>query len=292
MYVEIRSVTKTYRGSTVALDGVDLTLGPGVTGLLGANGAGKTTLLRLLAGVHRPDSGTIVVGGHDLATTGGRSAVTRMLGYLPQELALYPDLTGREFLDYIALLKGIDDVRTRRRQTDQLLAQAGLDGVASQRISRYSSGMKRRLGIAQVLLGDPRLIVLDEPTAGLDPEERLRFRTLLGGLGTDRIVILSTHILDDVAHSCPRLAILDEGRLLHHGPTAGLVDLAEGQTHLLESTTAPTGDLTVVNVTTTASGTCFRVVGTPPPGAHPAIPTLDDGYVALLRSARHGAIAP
>lgn len=286
MYVEIEKVTKVYQGSTVALDGVDLTIGPGTTGLLGANGAGKTTLLRLLAGVIRPDSGRIVVAGHDLATAAGRAAVKRMLGYLPQELALYPDLTGREFLDYIALLKGIDDKGARRRQTAQLLAEVGLEGAASQRISRYSGGMKRRLGIAQVLLGDPRLIIVDEPTTGLDPEERMRFRALLGGLGADRIVILSTHILDDVAQSCPMVAVLAEGRLLRHGATTGLVEVAAGQTHLVDSATAPAGDFTVVNVTTTGTGALYRVVGAAPPGARPAAPTLDDGYVALLRSAR------
>lgn len=232
----------------------------------------------------------MVVGGHDLATGAGRTAVKRMLGYLPQELSLYPDLDGREFLDYIALLKGIDDKRARREQIDGLLARVGLESVATQRIARYSGGMKRRLGIAQVLLGDPRLIIVDEPTAGLDPEERMRFRALLAGLGGHRVVILSTHILDDVAQSCAEVAVLAGGKQAYHGPTSGLIAVADGQTHLVTAAVQPTGDFTVVNATNTAGGTEYRVVGpVPPPEARPVAPTLDDGYVALQRRAREGA---
>ncbi|MFD9961229.1 ABC transporter ATP-binding protein [Amycolatopsis sp. NPDC058986] len=290
MNITIENLTKVYRGSTVALDGVGLTIGEGMTGLLGTNGAGKTTLMRILTGTIRPTSGSVVVGGHDLATSAGRTAVKRLLGYLPQELSLYPDLNGREFLDYVALLKGIDDKRARRAQIDSLLARVGLESVATQRISRYSGGMKRRLGIAQVLLGDPRLVIVDEPTAGLDPEERMRFRALLAGLGGHRIVILSTHILDDVAQSCAQVAVLATGRVAYHGTTSGLVGAAEGQTHLVRAAAQPAGDFTVVNATNTAEGTEYRVVGpVPPPGARPVAPTLDDGYVALLRSARQAA---
>ncbi|WP_069165958.1 ABC transporter ATP-binding protein [Nocardia altamirensis] len=287
MTITIRNLTKVYRGNAAALRDVDLTITEGMTGLLGTNGAGKTTLIRILTGTMHPTSGTVHVCGYDMATAAGRSAVKRLLGYLPQELALYPDLTGRELLDYVALLKGIDDKRTRRSQIDALLARVGLEAVGTQRISRYSGGMKRRLGIAQSLLGDPKIIIVDEPTAGLDPEERIRFRTLLGQLGGDRIVVLSTHILDDVAHSCPMAAVLTEGSLVYHGTTAGLVGMAEGQTHLLRASAQPDGDFTVVNVTSTADGMEYRIVGpVPPPESRPVAPTLDDGYVAVLRAAR------
>ncbi|WP_280350173.1 ATP-binding cassette domain-containing protein [Nocardia abscessus] len=289
MTITLRNVTKAYRGGTMALHEIDLTVTEGMTGLLGTNGAGKTTLIRILTGTIRPTSGTVSVCGHDLSTTAGRTAVKRLLGYLPQELVLYEDLTGREFLDYVALLKGIDDKRNRRSQIDNLLERVGLDALGAQRISRYSGGMKRRLGIAQTLLGDPKLIIVDEPTAGLDPEERIRFRALLGRLGGDRIVVLSTHILDDVAHSCPMAAVLTEGRIAYHGTTPGLVALAEGQTHLVRASHEPRGDFTVVNVTGTAEGPEYRIVGpTPPPGSRPISPTLDDGYIALLRTARAG----
>ncbi|MFI5535410.1 ATP-binding cassette domain-containing protein [Nocardia sp. NPDC051900] len=289
MTITLRNVTKVYRGGTVALHEIDLTVLEGMTGLLGTNGAGKTTLIRILTGTIRPTSGTVSVCGHDLSTTAGRTAVKRLLGYLPQELTLYADLTGREFLDYVALLKGVDDKRNRWSQIDSLLERVGLDSAGAQRIGRYSGGMKRRLGIAQTLLGDPKLIIVDEPTAGLDPEERIRFRALLGRLGGDRIVVLSTHILDDVAHSCPMAAVLTEGRMAYHGTTPGLVALAEGRTHLVRASHEPRGDFTVVNVTSTAEGPEYRIVGpTPPPGSRPVAPTLDDGYIALLRTARAG----
>ncbi|MFF3224757.1 ATP-binding cassette domain-containing protein [Nocardia suismassiliense] len=287
MTITLRKLTKIYRKPTRALCEIDLTVTEGMTGLLGTNGAGKTTLLRILTGTLEPTSGTVTVCGHDMATTAGRTAVKRLLGYLPQELALYPDLTGREFLDYVALLKGIDDKRARRSQIESLLDRVGLDAVGRQRIGRYSGGMKRRLGIAQTLLGDPRLIIVDEPTSGLDPEERIRFRTLLGQLGGDRIVVLSTHILDDVAHSCQNAAVLTEGVLAYHGSTGGLVAMAQGQTHLVRADVEPRGDFTVVNVTSTVEGTEYRVVGpAPPPESRPVPPTLDDGYMALLRASR------
>lgn len=292
MTITLRGLTRVYRGRTVALSEIDLTMTEGMTGLLGANGAGKTTLIRMLTGTDRPTSGTLSVCGHDMATSAGRNAVKRLIGYLPQELALYPDLTGREFLDYVALLKGIDDKRARRSQIERLLADVGLDSVGMQRISRYSGGMKRRLGIAQTLLGDPKVIIVDEPTAGLDPEERIRFRRLLGRLGGDRIVILSTHILDDVAHSCPMVAVLSAGTLAYHGTTSGLVALGEGQTYLVPAVLEPQGDFTVVNVTSTANGAEYRIVGlAPPPESRPVAPTLDDGYIAALRAARASAAA-
>lgn len=288
MNVIIEKLTKVYRGGQRALDEVDLVVGDGMIGLLGANGAGKTTLMRIITGVLRPTSGRVVVGGHDLATSAGRTATKRMLGYLPQELTMYSDLTGREFLDYIALLKGLDDKRARWAQIDSLLDRVGMTEHARRRIGTYSGGMKRRIGIAQTLLGDPRLIVVDEPTSGLDPEERMRFRALLASLGGNRTVILSTHILDDVAQSCPDVAVLSHGRLIYQGSTPGLTEAASGRTYLVQSDVPVSGDLVVVNASATGQGTEYRVVSpAPPPGALPVQPTLEDGYMALLQYTKH-----
>ena len=286
--IVIEGVGKVYRGGHTALEGVDLRIGPGMTGLLGPNGAGKTTLMRILTGVLRPTSGRVRIGDHDLATSAGRTAVKRMLGYLPQELALYPDLTAREFLDYIALLKGIDDKRARHEQVEALVGQVGLEDHRARRVGGFSGGMKRRLGIAQALLGDPRLIVVDEPTSGLDPQERMRFRALLAGLGRDRIMILSTHILDDVAQTCPRVCVLNEGRVRYHGTTAGLTEAAAGRTYRLVSNTRPEQG-TIVNAVSRPEGTEYRLVGPPPPGAQLVNPSLEDGYVALLQQSQNPA---
>ncbi|SDC53966.1 ABC transporter ATP-binding protein [Actinokineospora iranica] len=284
MNIVIDGLRKVYRGGKVALDGVDLTLGQGMTGLLGPNGAGKTTLMRILTGVLRPTEGRVVVDGHDMATTAGAAAVKRMLGYLPQELAPYPDLTAREFLDYIALLKGIDDMSARRAQVEELLAEVGLADHRDRRVGAFSGGMKRRLGIAQALLGTPRLIVVDEPTSGLDPQERMRFRALLAGLGGGRSTILSTHILDDVAQTCPQVCVLTGGRAVFHGTTAGLTAAAKGKTFLVRGDRPP-ADAVLVNAVSGPDGTEYRLVGTTAPaGAVSVSPTLEDGYVALLQS--------
>ena len=293
MQISITALSKTYRGDVRALTDVTLELAPGTTGLLGANGAGKTTLMRILTGIIRPTTGTVTVGGHDLATIAGRTAVKRLLGYLPQELDLYPDLTGREFLDYVALLKGIDDKPARHRQIDTLLDRVALTEVARRRVGGYSGGMKRRLGIAQALLGDPRLVIVDEPTAGLDPEERMRFRSLLASLGENRTVILSTHILDDVAQTCPRVTVLAAGRLVYDGTTTALAGQATGHTFTVTTPgPSPAGEHAVVTAAATPTGTTYRIVtDTPPPGATPVDPGLEDGYLALMRAARAATAA-
>lgn len=285
MDISIHQLTKEFKGGVRALDAVDLRLGGGMIGLLGANGAGKTTLMRILTGIITPTSGNVTIGGYDLADGAGRAAVKQTLGYLPQELDVYPDLTGREFLDYIGLLKGINDRRARRRQVDDLLERVALGDAAKRRAGGYSGGMKRRLGIAQALLGDPRLIIVDEPTAGLDPEERMRFRALLAELGAGRTVILSTHILDDVAQTCPEVAVMTKGRLVHHGSTKSLVDAARNSTYSLTTTgPAPSGDVAVVNAQAGPAGTVYRIVTERPPAdSVPVEPTLEDGYVALMR---------
>ncbi|MFC7886357.1 ATP-binding cassette domain-containing protein [Streptomyces sp. NPDC057376] len=290
MNITTERLTKDHPGGRRALDGVDLHIESGTVGLLGANGAGKTTLLRLVTGVLRPTSGRIVVGGHDLATTAGLTAVKRGLGYLPQELSLYPDLTVREFLDYIGVLKGIHDKRARRRQVDARIAEVGLEERARDRLAGFSGGMKRRVGIAQALLGDPSLLIVDEPTAGLDPHERMRFRTLLAGLGRGRTVLLSTHILDDVAQTCPEVAVLSAGRLVFHDATAALVSEAAGCTYVYGPAGAaggPPPGAEVVSAVATADGPEYRIVTpTPPAGSRPVEPSLEDGYAALLGAHR------
>ncbi|MFF4951174.1 ABC transporter ATP-binding protein [Streptomyces chattanoogensis] len=282
MNITTERLTKVHPGGRRALDAVDLHIERGTVGLLGANGAGKTTLLRILTGVLRPTSGRVTVAGHDLSTSHGLTAVKRTLGYLPQELSLYPDLTTREFLDYIGVLKGIRDKRTRRAQVEAKIAEVGLEDRADERLAGFSGGMKRRVGIAQALMGDPSVLIVDEPTTGLDPHERMRFRALLAGLGGGRTVLLSTHILDDVAQTCPEVAVLTTGRLVFHDTTAALVSQAAGCTYLLKAAGPPPG-AEVVSAVTTTEGPEYRIVTTDPPaGARPVEPSLEDGYAALL----------
>ncbi len=217
--IMMQTLNKVYHGGVYALNNVDLTIPPGMFGLLGPNGAGKTTLMRILAGIVRPTSGTIRIGEYDGGTERGRTAVKRMLGYLPQDFGVYPDLNAREFLDYIAILKGLRDRTLRHKRIEALLEIVSLTQVANRKLKTYSGGMKRRVGIAQALLNDPALLIVDEPTAGLDPEERIRFRNLLSELGGNRTVLLSTHIVEDIAQTCQRLAVLKDGHLIFQGTT-------------------------------------------------------------------------
>jgi ABC-2 type transport system ATP-binding protein len=295
MHITVRGLTKTYRAGVTALRDVDLDVPGGMFGLLGANGAGKTTLMRILAGVLRPTAGEVRVGGHDMATESGRVAVKRVLGYLPQELGVYPDLTARGFLDYLAILKGLDDRRTRRARVAELIDTVGLEEAAARKLKTFSGGMKRRVGIAQALLNDPALLIVDEPTAGLDPEERIRFRSLLSRLAGERTIILSTHIVEDVAASCRRLAVLVAGHLVFTGSTAALMQRADGRVWTLNTSgQVPEGDLTVVSALHLGDATLYRMVGERPAGtcAEPAAPSLEDGYVALMRAQRDGAKVP
>ncbi len=207
----IENVCKKYQNKTV-VDHMHLRLEPGVYGLLGANGAGKTTLMRMICGILRPTEGKITLGGQSMDSEAYRS----MLGYLPQDFGYYPDFTGREFLLYMAALKGIPKSRARSRGRE-LLELVGLAEQARKKIKTYSGGMKQRLGIAQALLNEPRLLVLDEPTAGLDPKERVRFRDLIAQAGQSSIVLLSTHIVSDVEHIADSILMMREGRLIYQG---------------------------------------------------------------------------
>jgi ABC-2 type transport system ATP-binding protein len=283
MRILIFQLTKTFRGGVRALDDLTLTIPSGMFGLLGANGAGKTTLIRVLAGLLHPTSGRVRVGDHDMSTREGRHAVARVLGYLPQDLGVYPDLTARQFLDYIGLLKGIDNTTVRRRRVGELLDVVSLNAHADRKLKTYSGGMRRRIGIAQALLADPRLLIVDEPTAGLDPEERIRFRTLLAQLAGQRTVVLSTHIVDDVAQTCRELAVLAAGQLAFRGTVDELTARANGRVWSLTTNgPAPTGIL--VSATPHPDGVRYRIVtAQPPTGAQPAIPTLEDGYLTLTQ---------
>jgi len=293
MRIEISKLSKTYRngrGAVQALSEVDLEIGPGMFGLLGPNGAGKTTLMRILAGLVNPTAGSVRVGGHDLASESGKVAVKSILGYLPQELGLYPDLTARQFLDYMGILKGLADGGARRARVGQVLEVVGLDDVAERKLKGFSGGMKRRVGIAQALLNDPQLLIVDEPTAGLDPEERIRFRNLLVDLASERVVILSTHIVEDISQTCRDMAILDRGRLRFRGAPAELIARAQGVVWQIATADGqkPDSGLIVVSTLHLADGVHYRVVGADAsryPGAQPAQPSLEDGYVWLMQGA-------
>jgi len=287
MDIIINHLNKTYRGGVQALNGVDLTIPTGMFGLLGPNGAGKTTLMRILVGLLRSTSGTIFVGEYDGTTEQGRTAIKHILGYLPQELGVYPDLSAWEFLDYVGILKGVNNRKTRKQRIETLLEQVSLGHVAKRKLSSYSGGMKRRVGIAQALLNDPKLLIVDEPTAGLDPEERIRFRNLLSDLGGDRTVLLSTHIVEDVAQTCQNIAVMKSGRVIFQGKIENLVQEAQGKVGILTTSgNRPEGEITVVSTMHTGTGVRYRVVGdlsSCSETIEPAEPTLEDGYVWLMR---------
>jgi ABC-type multidrug transport system ATPase subunit len=284
--IEITGLTKTYPGNVPALRGLDLKIGAGMFGLVGPNGAGKTSLMRILAGLVRPTSGSVRVFGYDVTTSAGKLAVKARLGYLPQELGLYPNLTGREFLDYIALLKGITHAPTRRRQIMAALEKVRLVEVANRQLRTYSGGMKRRIGVAQAILGDPKLLILDEPTVGLDPEERLRLRNLLSEIATRCSVILSTHIIEDISQSCRDLAAIEQGQVLFHGSPQELMAQARGKVWTLSTAgEPPNGELAIISSVQLPDTIQYRVLGAP--AAHynptPVEPNLEDGYMWLMR---------
>jgi ABC-2 type transport system ATP-binding protein len=220
MDLQIRNLSKTYPNGVQALDDVTLTIPRGMFGLLGPNGAGKSTLMRILATLQEPDTGSIHLGdgslgsGQSIDVVREKDRVRETLGYLPQEFGVYPNVSAERLLEHFAVLKGITDRRARREIVDALLQQTNLHDVRKKKLGGYSGGMRQRFGVAVALLGDPKLIIVDEPTAGLDPAERVRFLNLLSGLGENTVVILSTHIVEDVSELCNRMAIIDRGRIL------------------------------------------------------------------------------
>lgn len=211
MVLVINRLSKQYKNK-IAADRISVTLHRGIYGLLGANGAGKTTLMRIICGILKPDSGTVSFDGIDVSQEEYRS----VLGYLPQDFGYYPEFTGKDFLLYMAALKGLEKPLAKRK-ADELLTLVSLQNVAKKKIKTYSGGMKQRLGIAQALLNEPKLLILDEPTAGLDPKERVRFRNLIESLGKESIVLLSTHIVSDIEHIADEILMIKEGRLIYCG---------------------------------------------------------------------------
>jgi ABC-2 type transport system ATP-binding protein len=298
--IEIHELSKVYgRGARAvrALNGLDFGIGAGMFGLLGPNGAGKTTLMRILAGIVNPTVGSVSVAGHSLSTEQGKMAAKAVLGYLPQELGLYPDLTARQLVDYIAILKGLDDSTARRGRVGQVLEMVGLSQVAERPLKGFSGGMKRRVGIAQALVNQPRILIVDEPTAGLDPEERIRFRNLLVDLAADRVIILSTHIVEDVGQTCGDLAVLAHGRIVFRGAPTALMQGAEGRVWTVTTPQVhrPRSGLAVISMLHLAQGIQYRLVGPRPfeyAEAQPAAPGLEDGYVWLMQTVGQAREAP
>jgi ABC-type multidrug transport system ATPase subunit len=292
MGVVIDQLTKVYDGRVRSVDGVSLQVNAGVLGLLGPNGAGKTTLMRILATLLDPTSGTASVDGYDVCRH--RPQVRRILGYLPQQFGLYPQMTCREFLDYIGLLYGLSRA-ARREAVERTLRQVHLEEFATRRVRALSGGMKQRLGIGQAVLADSRLLIVDEPTAGLDPEERIRVRNLLGELARDRVIILSTHIVGDVSAAATTLALLRQGQLIYHGSPADLLAETAGRVWVARVEEALLGQLKqsclVTAVNHTADGLEARLITDDPhrvPGvreAHPAEAGLEDAYIAKMGAA-------
>ena len=270
----LRGVSRSY-GSRVALDGVVAEIGPGVTALLGPNGAGKTTLVRILATAQLADAGEVSILGLDPRNHTERLEIRRQLGYYPQEPGHHPGFTVFEFVDYVAILKEMTDRKARHREVGRVIEQMGLSDRARSRVRSLSGGMKRRMILAQALLGSPRLLMLDEPTAGLDPEQRLRFREIASE-DPGRIVVLATHQTEDVAALCRRVIVLLEGQMAFAGSVEGLRSVAAG--HVWTSAGRGPGARLAWR---SADGT-YRNIGDPPASAPLTEPTLEDGYLMLV----------
>jgi ABC-2 type transport system ATP-binding protein len=286
MELKILGVSKAYANGVRALDDVTLTIPRGMYGLLGPNGAGKSTLMRILATLQEPDAGSIRLGEIDVVHQ--KDAVRRTLGYLPQEFGVYPKVSAEQLLDHFALLKGIGQRRARRKVVEALLRQVNLWEVRRQKLGGYSGGMKQRFGVAVALLGNPKLMIVDEPTAGLDPAERVRFLNLLAELGENSVVLLSTHIVEDVSELCTRMAIIDRGQiLLEAEPLRAVADLggriwrsviAKAELPALEREHA------VISTKLLAGRTVAHVYSdtAPGPGFEPAEPDLEDVYFSAM----------
>ena len=290
MQLEIRNLTKTYANGVRALHQISLDVRPGMFGLLGPNGAGKSTLMRIIATLQEPDEGQVQMGAIDVLRD--KDAVRRTLGYLPQEFGLYPKVSAEALLAHFAVLKGIAN---RKERVEALLHQTNLFDVRKKKLGGFSGGMRQRFGIAVALLGDPELIIVDEPTAGLDPAERVRFLNLLSAIGEKSVVILSTHIVDDVADLCSRMAIIDKGEILLAGTPAEAVAALRGQIWQRTIAKEALDELRVhhniISTRLVAGRTVVRVQNNEQPGEgfEPAQPEVEDVYFTALR--RGGATA-
>ncbi|MFO0584862.1 MAG: ABC transporter ATP-binding protein [Anaeromyxobacter sp.] len=288
--LSISDLTHVYGGGTRALDGVSLEIPRGMFGLLGPNGAGKSTLMRCVATLQRPTSGRITFDGVDVVAR--PDDLRRQLGYLPQDFGVYPRVSAVEMLDHLAVLKGFTARGERRDAVERLLRQVNLWDVRKKALAGYSGGMRQRFGIAQALLGDPRLVIVDEPTAGLDPEERNRFSNLLAEIGENVVVILSTHIVEDVTDLCSNMAILAEGRIVASGTPHALVESLRGRVwrRVIDKAELPAyrAELNVISTRLREGRTVVHVVADAAPGAgfEPAAAGLEDFYFATLAAGR------
>jgi ABC-2 type transport system ATP-binding protein len=286
MTITIRDLTKTYKGGVKALDGVNVEIPAGMFGLLGPNGAGKSTMIKILATLLEPTSGEVIIDGLDVSKD--RRKIRSRLGYLPQEFGVYPKMKAREFLDFSARLNGMPK-SGRDKRVDEMLEKVGLADAARRKVKALSGGMLRRLGIAQALISDPKLLIVDEPTVGLDPEERIRFRGLLQDIGKEIVIILSTHIVGDISSTCENLVILDEGKVMYRGSPPNLTAKAEGKAW---ETVAEEKDLPEIKKR-------FSVISTAPRGDRlhlrlvgegsanglelkPVNPNLEDAYINFM----------
>ena len=286
MQVQTINLTKTYPGNVTAVQPMNVQLADGVVGLLGPNGAGKTTLMRMLATLLDPSAGTALVDGHDIRYE--KPAVRSLLGYLPQDFGLYPSLSVWECLDYMGLLAGLGRAKERRSRIDEVLDRVNLTEFRSRKVGALSGGMKRRLGIAQAILHQPRLVIFDEPTAGLDPEERIRVRNLVSELGGDRIMILSTHIVADVASAARTIAVMNRGAIVFQGTPVEMIERVRGRAWQAMTDDAGLQWLreryAVTEVQREAGGVLARFVGEDVAfyGAEARDPTLEDAYVWIM----------
>jgi len=291
--LQIDNLTHVYGNGTRALDGVTLAIPPGMFGLLGPNGAGKSTLMRTIATLQTPTSGTIRFGDLDVIAT--PELLRRTLGYLPQDFGVYPRVSAYDMLDHMAVLKGIAGRGERRETVEALLHQVNLWAVRKKALAGFSGGMRQRFGIAQALIGNPQLIIVDEPTAGLDPEERNRFLNLLAEIGDNVVVILSTHIVEDVADLCPRMAVLAGGRVLLEGAPLALIEETRGRvwqkTIARDELEAHRERYRVISTRLFAGRTIIHVVsdGAPGDGFTPVQGGLEDVYFSTLDASRRAA---
>ena len=286
MHLEIRNLSKTYANGVEALKDVSLTIPRGMFGLLGPNGAGKSTLMRILATLQEPDSGSAVLGDIDILRQ--KDELRRTLGYLPQEFGVYPKVSAEELLDHFAVLKGITARAERKEVVKALLHHTNLHDVRKKKLGGFSGGMRQRFGIAVALLGNPRLIIVDEPTAGLDPAERVRFLNLLSELGENSVIILSTHIVEDVSELCSRMAIINRGRILLEAEPLRSIEELKGR---VWKKIVPRGDaaaesagLNVISRKLLAGREVIHVLSDGAPGAEfePVDPGLEDVYFAAM----------
>ena len=286
--LSISSLSKTYPNGVRALSGVSLEVSRGLFGLLGPNGAGKSSLMRTIATLQEPDGGSIVFDGHDVLAD--PRFLRRRLGYLPQDFGVYPKIPAADLLDHLALLKGVHDTTQRREQVASLLQLTNLYDVRKRAVSTFSGGMKQRFGIAQALLGSPALVIVDEPTAGLDPEERNRFHDLLSEIGANVVVILSTHIVGDVSDLCSRMAVLAGGRVLVQGKPSELIEQLDGRvwrkTVRKDAVPRYRADFAVLSTRLFAGETRIHVLADAPPesGFERVSTDLEDVYFSVLRA--------